>query len=61
MAPDLPSSRKAELLNGEIKMLSAQMEIHGCFIYGLTSTLFFFCKFVCQWFANTVKEVINLQ
>lgn len=42
MAPDLPSSRKAELLNGEIKMLSAQMEIHGCFIYGLTSTLFFF-------------------
>lgn len=42
-------------------MLSAQMEIHGFFNWWADLNPFFFCNFVCQWLADTVKEVINLQ
>lgn len=59
--PDLRSSRKAELLKGEIEILSAQMETHGFFNWWANLNPFFFCNFVCQWLADTVKEVINLQ
>lgn len=54
-APDLPSSRQAELLNGNIKNARCTDGYSWRFFY---LWAFSFCNFACQWLATIVKEAI---